>query len=72
LVRNRPEHKDRPPSARSGALEFIERAGERVSQIQIDKLMTVARARVGGAIGRLDDATMLKATRSLAVFGGIA
>lgn len=44
----------------------------RVSQVQVDKILTVARARVGAAIGRLDDATMLKVNRSLAVFIGIA
>ena len=45
---------------------------QRVSQIQIDKIMTVARERIGGVIGRLDDATLLKVNRSLAVFVGIA
>jgi mRNA interferase MazF len=45
---------------------------QRVSQVQVDRLMTIARARIGGVIGRLDDATMLKVTRSLAVFVGIA
>lgn len=45
---------------------------QRVSQIQVDKILTVARARVGGVIGRLDDATLLKVNRSLAVFVGIA
>ena len=45
---------------------------QRISQIQVDKVMTVARERVGGVIGRLDDATMLKVSRSLAVFIGIA
>jgi mRNA interferase MazF len=45
---------------------------QRISQIQIDKMMTVARERVGGVIGRLDDATLLKVNRSLAVFVGIA
>lgn len=44
----------------------------RVSQIQVDKVMTVPRERVGATIGRLDDATMLKVNRSLAVFVGIA
>ncbi len=44
----------------------------RVSQIQVDKVMTVARERVGAVIGRLDDAAMLKVNRSLAVFIGIA
>ncbi|MBI3043105.1 MAG: type II toxin-antitoxin system PemK/MazF family toxin [Betaproteobacteria bacterium] len=44
----------------------------RVSQIQVDKVMTVARERIGATIGQLDDATMLKVNRSLAVFVGIA
>lgn len=44
----------------------------RVSQIQVDKVLTVARERIGGMIGRMDDATMLKVNRSLAVFLGIA
>ena len=44
----------------------------RISQIEVDKIMTVNRKRIGGVIGRLDDATMLKVNRSLAVFLGIA
>ena len=44
----------------------------RVSQVQVDKVLSVARERVGATIGRLDDATMLKVNRSLAVFIGIA
>ena len=44
----------------------------RVSQVQVDKVLTVARERIGTTIGRLDDATMLKVNRSLAVFIGIA
>ena len=44
----------------------------RVSQIRVHKIMTVARERVGGVIGRLDDATLLKVNRSLAAFVGIA
>jgi mRNA interferase MazF len=44
----------------------------RISQVQVDKIITVKRQRVGGVIGRLDDATMLKVNRSLAVFVGIA
>jgi len=34
--------------------------------------MAVQRHRVGAVIGRLDDATMLAMTRSLALFLGIA
>lgn len=52
------------PSAENGL--------QRISQIQVDKMMTVARERVGAVIGRVDDATLLKLNRSLAVFIGIA
>jgi mRNA interferase MazF len=45
---------------------------KRVSQIQIDKIMTVSRERIGAVIGRLDDDTLVKVNRSLAVFVGIA
>ncbi|MBY0270467.1 MAG: type II toxin-antitoxin system PemK/MazF family toxin [Burkholderiales bacterium] len=45
---------------------------QNISQIQIDKILSVPRERVGAVIGRLDDATMLKVNRSLAVFAGIA
>jgi mRNA interferase MazF len=44
----------------------------RISQIQVDKIISMPRERVGGVIGRLDDAAMLKVNRSLAVFVGIA
>jgi mRNA interferase MazF len=44
----------------------------RISQIQVDKIIAMPRERVGGVIGRLDDATMLKVNRALAVFVGIA
>jgi mRNA interferase MazF len=44
----------------------------RVSQVQVDKVLSVARERIGGTMGRLDDETMLKVNRSLAVFIGIA
>ena len=43
-----------------------------ISQIQIDKIVTVPRERVGSVIGHVDDATLLKVNRSLAVFAGIA
>jgi len=45
---------------------------QRISQVQVDKVLTVARERIGGMIGRLDDDTLLKVNRSLAVFVGIA
>lgn len=43
-----------------------------ISQIQIDKIVSMPRERVGDVIGHLDDATMLKVNRSLAVLIGIA
>jgi mRNA interferase MazF len=45
---------------------------QRISQIEVDKIVTVRRERVGRVIGRLDDATMLKVNRTLAVFVGLA
>ena len=42
------------------------------SQIQVDKLMTVLREKLGPSFGRLDDATMVKVNRALALFAGIA
>ena len=45
---------------------------QRISQIEVDKVMTVKRERVGRVIGRLDDATLVKVNRSLAAFIGIA
>ena len=45
---------------------------QHISQIEMDKIMTVRRERVGRVIGRLDDATMLKVNHSLAVFVGLA
>ena len=42
------------------------------SQIQIDKVMTVLRETIGPSFGHLDDATMLKVNRALALFMGIA
>jgi len=42
------------------------------SQVLVDKAVTVKRDRIGAAIGRLDDETMLAVTRSLALFFGIS
>lgn len=42
------------------------------SQVMVDKAMSIKRDRLGQSFGRLDDATMLSASRSLAVFLGIA
>jgi mRNA interferase MazF len=38
------------------------------SQVMVDKAMSVRREKLGRPFGRLDDATMLAVTRSLAVF----
>jgi len=42
------------------------------SQVMVDKTQTVARQRIGGAIGRVDDDTLLAVNRALAVFLGFA
>ncbi|EJT06196.1 type II toxin-antitoxin system PemK/MazF family toxin [Rhizobium sp. CCGE 510] len=44
----------------------------KVSQVMVDKTMSVKRDRIGPKIGRLEDDTLLAVTRSLAVFLGIA
>ena len=44
----------------------------RGAQVQVDKILTVARERIGSVVGRLDDATLLEVNRSLVVFVGIA
>ncbi|TDR89873.1 type II toxin-antitoxin system PemK/MazF family toxin [Enterovirga rhinocerotis] len=41
-----------------------------VSQIMVDKAMTVRRGRIGAPFGRIDDQTMLSVSRSLALFLG--
>lgn len=44
----------------------------RVSQIMVDKVITVPREKVGASIGRLEDDAMLRVGRALAVWLGIA
>jgi mRNA interferase MazF len=43
-----------------------------VSQIMVDKLMTVRRTKTRAPFGRIDDATMLRVGRALAVWTGLA
>ncbi len=41
------------------------------SQVMVDKILTVSRARVGAVIGRLDDETLLRLNRTLAFVVGL-
>lgn len=41
-----------------------------VSQVMVDKTMTVAREKIGPVIGHADDATMVAVNRALALFLG--
>lgn len=43
-----------------------------VSQVMVDKALTIRRERIGPAFGRLDADTLLQVERCLAVFLGIA
>ena len=43
-----------------------------VSQIMVDKITTVRRQRLGQTIGRLEDDAMLRVSRALALWFGIA
>ncbi len=44
---------------------------QQTSQIMVDKLLTVPRARIGKVIGHLDDETMLRLNRTLAFVIGL-
>ena len=44
----------------------------RVSQVMIDKAISVPRAKIGKVIGRLGDDAMIRVTRAMAVWLGIA
>jgi len=52
------------PSAENGLREN--------SQIMIDKVVTLPRGRIRDPVGRLDDVTMARVNRALAVFFGLA
>lgn len=43
-----------------------------ISQLMIDKVTTVSRARIGEVIGRVEDDQVVRATRALALWLGIA
>lgn len=43
-----------------------------LSQIMVDKATAVRRDRIGKAIGRLDDSTMIRVNRALALWLGLA
>lgn len=43
-----------------------------LSQIMVDKMTTIRTARVGKAIGRLDDSAMQRVNRALALWCGLA
>ncbi len=43
-----------------------------LSQLMIDKVTTVARARIGATIGRVEDDVLLQVSRALALWVGIA
>lgn len=55
---------DLPPSETSGI--------QRASQVMIDKLVTLPRDKIDGPVGRLDDTDMLRVTRALMVWLGVA
>ena len=45
---------------------------EHLSQVMIDKIQTVPRAKVGDLFGRVDDKTMLAVNRAFAIWLGFA
>lgn len=45
---------------------------QKISQVMVDKAMTLRRERLGQVFGRVDDETLLAVNRALAVFFGLA
>ena len=43
-----------------------------VSQIMVDKVTAIRRDKIGKAVGRLDDATMMRVSRAIALWFGLA
>jgi mRNA interferase MazF len=43
-----------------------------VSQIMVDKVTAVGRGKIGKAVGRLDDSTMIRVNRAIALWFGLA
>jgi len=43
-----------------------------VSQIMVDKMTAIRRDKIGKAVGRLDDATMMRVNRAIALWLGLA
>jgi mRNA interferase MazF len=43
-----------------------------LSQVMVDKVISVRRERIGRSVGRLDEPTMTRLNRSMAVWLGIA
>jgi len=44
----------------------------KVSQIMVDKIISMKREKIGAAFGRLDDETLLRVNRAMAVWLGVA
>lgn len=44
----------------------------RVSQVMVDKVLTLPREKIGQSVGRLDDDLMIRITRALAMWLGVA
>ena len=59
------------PLIRQTVLPTPENGLRKTSQIMVDKAVSVRRDRLGPAFGRLHDATMMAASRSLSVLLGI-
>ncbi len=60
------------PLFRIGVEPTAESGLDAPSQIMVDKIAALRRERIGKQIGRLDDETLIRLNRSLAVFLGLA
>lgn len=59
------------PLFRLALVPDAENGLQRPSQVMVDKPQSVQRQRVGGAFGRVDEQTLLRVNRALAVFLGL-
>jgi len=60
------------PIFRLNVVPDVENGLNKESQIQIDKIMSVCKERIGSTLGQLDDMMLVRVNRALALWLGLA
>ena len=60
------------PIFRLNVVPDVENGLNKESQIQIDKIMSVRKERIGSTLGQLDDMMLVRVNRALALWLGLA